>query len=143
MIEPCWPWLKKETCKTGVPKTREDMIKKWKEEQENFPQSKLQEFVARIPCYLQIVRFLKGDNKYRDGRIDGRSDTKWGKQLLTQLEADMAIVKAFESFNRSKYYHTEMIVQEYLQHLQKKMAILKVLLKIVVKKTYKDRKSVV
>ncbi len=28
MIEPCWLWLKRETCKTGVPKTREDMVKK-------------------------------------------------------------------------------------------------------------------
>ena len=97
MIEPYWPWLKKETCKIGVPKTREDMVKKWKEELENFPQSKLQEFVACMPYHLQIVRFLKGDNKYREERIDGRSDTKRGKELLAQLEADMARAEAFES----------------------------------------------
>lgn len=28
IIEPCWSWLKKETCKIGIPKTRENMIKK-------------------------------------------------------------------------------------------------------------------
>ena len=32
MIEPCWPWLKRETCKTGTPKTRKEMKKKWREE---------------------------------------------------------------------------------------------------------------
>ena len=50
-----------------------------------------------MPRHLQIARFLKGDNKYREGKIDGRSDTKQGKQLLAQLEADMAEAEAFES----------------------------------------------
>ena len=73
------------------------MVKKWKEEWKNFPQSKLQKFVACMPCHFQVVRFLKGDNKYKKGRIDGKSDTKRGKQLLAQWEADMARAEAFES----------------------------------------------
>lgn len=27
IIEPCWPWLKRETCKNGPPKTKEEMVK--------------------------------------------------------------------------------------------------------------------
>ena len=50
-----------------------------------------------MSCHFQIVRFLKADNKYRKGRIDGRSDTKQGKQLLAQLKTNMAIAKAFKS----------------------------------------------
>ena len=49
MIEPYWPWMKRETCNNGLPKTREEMVKRWKEEWEIFPQSKLQDFVPRIP----------------------------------------------------------------------------------------------
>ncbi len=82
MIEPCWPWMKRETCKNGSTKTREEMVKRWKEVWKIFPQSKLQDFVARIPRHLCIIRFLKGANKYREGRVDGRSDTKQGKQPL-------------------------------------------------------------
>ena len=73
------------------------MKKKWREEWENFPQSKLQEFVAGMPRHLRIIRFLKGDNKYKKERIDGKSDIKRGKQLLAQLKADMAEVEVFES----------------------------------------------
>lgn len=58
------------------------MVQKQKEKWENFPQSKLQEFVAYIPCHLQIVHFLKGSKKYRDRKIDGKSNTKQGIQLL-------------------------------------------------------------
>ena len=71
MIEPCLPWLKRETCKTSISKTKEEMVKKWKKEWKKFPQSKLQEFVACMPCHFQVVCFLKDDNKYRERRIDG------------------------------------------------------------------------
>ncbi len=50
-----------------------------------------------MPRHLRVVRFLKGDNKYKEERINGRSDTKQGKQLLAQLEADMARAEAFKS----------------------------------------------
>ncbi len=73
------------------------MLKRWKEEWEIFPQSKLQDFVACIPRHLCIICFLKGDNKYRERRVDGRSDTKRGKQLLAQLKADMAVAESFET----------------------------------------------
>ncbi len=32
MIELYWPWMKRETCKNGPTKTREKMVKRWKEE---------------------------------------------------------------------------------------------------------------
>lgn len=51
-----------------------------------------------MPHYLRIFCFLKGNNKYREGRIDGRSDIKWKKQLLVQLEVDMVRAEVFELF---------------------------------------------
>lgn len=64
---------------------------------ENFSQSKFQKFVACIPCYLQVVCFSKDDNKYRERKIDRKSNIKQGKQILVQLKADMARAKAFKS----------------------------------------------
>ncbi len=64
MIESCWAWIKRKTYKIGPPKTREEMIKQWKEEWKIFPPSKLQDFVACMPRHLRIIRFLRGDNKY-------------------------------------------------------------------------------
>ena len=49
--------------------------------------------------YLQVICFLKRDNKYKERRIDGKIDTKQGKQLLIQLEVDMATDEAFEREN--------------------------------------------
>lgn len=54
------------------------MVKKWKKNWENFPQSKPQELIAYMPYHIQIIHFLRGDNKYREGKINGRSDTKQG-----------------------------------------------------------------
>lgn len=39
---------------------------------------------------------MKGDNKYKKGRVDGRSDTKEGKKRLAELIAEMKTVEAFE-----------------------------------------------
>ena len=49
-----------------------------------------------MPYHLQIVRFLKKDNKYREERIDRKNNTKQEKQLLAQLEVDMAEAEAFK-----------------------------------------------
>lgn len=49
-----------------------------------------------MPQHLRVICYLKEDKKYKKGRIDGRTDTKRGKQLLAQLESDMAIEEAFE-----------------------------------------------
>lgn len=48
--------------------------------------------------HFQIICFLKDDNKYRERKINGKSNTKQGKQLLAQLEANIARAKVFESF---------------------------------------------
>lgn len=80
IIELCWPWFKKKkTCKNSLPKTRKKMVKQWKKEWKNFPQSKFQDFIACIPQHLWIVCFLKGDNKYREEKLDGKGNTKQEK----------------------------------------------------------------
>lgn len=38
-----------------------------------------------MPYYFQVVHFLKSDSKYREGKIDRKSDKKREKQLLAQL----------------------------------------------------------
>lgn len=49
-----------------------------------------------MPRHLRIVRYLKGDNKYKESGVDGRTDTKASRLLLQQLEAEMADVSEFE-----------------------------------------------
>ena len=56
-----------------------------------------------MPCHFQVTHFLKDDNKYGKGKIYGRNNTKQGKQLLAQLEADMARAEVFESEQISLY----------------------------------------
>ena len=46
--------------------------------------------------HLRIIRFLKGNNKYKEGQIDGQTDTKEGKKLLGELTAEMENAEAFE-----------------------------------------------
>ena len=86
-----------ENIPNGYIKKTEDIVEKWKEKLENFSQSKLQELVACMLYHLQIIRFLKGDNKYREEKIDKKSDTKQEKKLLAQIEAYMTASEAFES----------------------------------------------
>ncbi len=99
MIEPCWPWMKRSTCEKGPPCTREEAEILWKEWWEKLLQSKIQCWIAFIPRHLRIIRYLNGDNKYKEGRIDGHTGTKKGRRLLAELEAEMATLEAFESLS--------------------------------------------
>lgn len=99
IIESCWPWMKRSTCEKDPPHTREEAEILWKEWWEKLPQSKIQRWIARIPRHLQIIRYLNGDNKYKEGHIDGHTGTKQGKRLLAELEAEMAILEAFKSLS--------------------------------------------
>ena len=85
MIEPCWPWMKRITTKKGAPRTRKDAEKRWQKVWDELPQEKIQAWIERMPRHLRIIRFLKGDNKYKEGRIDGRTDKKEGKNVLQNL----------------------------------------------------------
>ena len=82
MIEPAWPWIKRKTYKLGPSQTKEEAVILWKSYWITLPQSKIQDWVSRMPRHLRVIRFLKGDNKYKEERINGRTDTKQGKQLL-------------------------------------------------------------
>ena len=56
-----------------------------------------------MPRHLRIIRFLKGDNKYKEGRIDGQTDTKKGKKRLGELIAKMEKAEAFEKNEQLSY----------------------------------------
>ena len=56
-----------------------------------------------MPRYLQIIRFLKVDNKYKEGRIDGRTDIKDGKKRLVKLIAEVEKTEAFEKNEQLSY----------------------------------------
>lgn len=56
-----------------------------------------------MPRHLRIISFLKGDNKYKEGRVDGRTDTKEGKKRLAELIAEMEKAEAFEKNEQLSY----------------------------------------
>ena len=95
MIESCWPWMKRKTTEKGASKTRKEAEERWSKYWYKLTQKKIQNWIARIPRHLEKIRHLKGDNRYKEGRIDSRSDTKAGRICLEQLEAEMAQAQAF------------------------------------------------
>ena len=56
-----------------------------------------------MPRHLQIIHFLKEDNKYKESQIDRRTDTKEGKKRLVELIAEMEKAKAFEKNEQLSY----------------------------------------
>ena len=103
MIEPCWPWMKRITTKKGALRTCKNAEKRWQKVWDELPQEKIQAWIERMSRHLQIIRFLKGDNKYKKGRIDGRTDTKEGKKRLGELIAEMEKARAFEKNEQLSY----------------------------------------
>jgi transposase len=53
-----------DTPKVGRPKKCKDWLKVWKD----LPQKKIQEWIERIPEYIQKIIELEGGNKYKEGR---------------------------------------------------------------------------
>ena len=102
MIEPCWPWMKRTTTKKGAPRPRKNAEERWKKAWDELLQEKIQAWIERIPRHLRIIRFLKGDNKYKEGRVDGRTDAKAGKKRLAELITEMEKVEAFEDNSQSR-----------------------------------------
>lgn len=77
----------------------------------NSLKKKIQNWIACIPYYLEKIRYLKGDNCYKKGRIDGQSDTKAGRIYLAQLEAEMAQAQEFVTkFTPHIYYGRSMSI---------------------------------
>ena len=72
MIEPCWLWIKRQTTRKGVLRTRKDAEERqlycWNHE---LIQKRIQEWIERIPRYIVEVIRLKGGNEYREGREGG------------------------------------------------------------------------
>ena len=56
-----------------------------------------------MPRHLQIIRFLKRDSKYKEGRVDGRTDTKEGKKSLAELIVEIEKAETFEKNEQLSY----------------------------------------
>lgn len=70
MIEPAWPWLKRQTTKTGAPKVRHEMVAAWRRSWRELAQDRIQKWIERIPRHIERVIELEGGNCYREGRMD-------------------------------------------------------------------------
>lgn len=53
--------------------------------------------------HSQIIRFLKRDNKYEEGQVDERTDTKEEKKRLAKLIAEMKKAGVFEKNEQLSY----------------------------------------
>ena len=67
-IEPCWPWMKRNTTKKGAPQSRAEGIKRWKATWEELSQEQIQAWIERIPWHIEQIIQLKGGNEYKEGR---------------------------------------------------------------------------
>jgi transposase len=70
MIEPCWAHMKRDTTKKGAPTSRAEMEKAWLKAWEDLEQTRIQQWIERIPRHIQEVIRLQGDNCYKEGRED-------------------------------------------------------------------------
>lgn len=67
-IEPCWPWMKRETTRKGAPSARKEAIQKWEECWDDLPLEAIQRWIERIPRHVQEIIKLEGGNEYQEGR---------------------------------------------------------------------------
>lgn len=72
MIEPCWPYLKRVTTKTGAPKSKAEAERVWKKAWNDMEQEKIQAWIQRIEHHIQEVIRLDGGNEYKEGRAKDR-----------------------------------------------------------------------
>ena len=71
MIEPCWLWMKRETSRKGPPRNRKDAEQRWTKCWKNLSQSRIQNWIERIPRHIQEIIRCEGGNEYREGRAGG------------------------------------------------------------------------
>ena len=67
-IEPCWFWMKRQTTRKGVASGVEQMRKDWINCWKRLPQSKIQEWIERIPENIQKIIACEGGNEYQKER---------------------------------------------------------------------------
>jgi hypothetical protein len=72
-IEPTWFWMKRETTKNGIIRSKEQLKKDWIKCWEGLPQEKIQAWIERIPIHIQEIIDCEGDNLYKEGRKKGQS----------------------------------------------------------------------
>ena len=95
--------MKQITTKKNTPWTCKNADNHWQKAWAELPQENIQAWIERMPRYLRIICFLKGDNKYKERRVDGRTDTKEGKKRLAELIAEMEKAEAFEKNEQLSY----------------------------------------
>lgn len=70
MIEPCWPWMKRQKTRQGASSTQELLEKAWINCWDNKLSMKcIQTWIEQIPWHIQEVIRLKKGNKYWEGRF--------------------------------------------------------------------------
>ena len=66
-IEPCWFWMKRQTTKRGIASGVGQMRKDWTDCWRRLPQSKIQQWIERIPDNIQKIIACGGGNEYKEG----------------------------------------------------------------------------
>jgi hypothetical protein len=59
--------MKKETTKRGGTSNKKKLRARWERCWEDLPQSKIQEWIERIPHHVKEVIQLEGGNEYKEG----------------------------------------------------------------------------
>ena len=72
-IEPCWPWMKRQTTKKGAPCNCITASKAWTKAWKDLEQWQIQRWIERIPRHIQRIIELEGGNEYQEGCMDGDS----------------------------------------------------------------------
>lgn len=70
MIEPAWPFMKRNTTRHGAPTNRKDAAKVWTDAWDALEQERIQRWIKRIPRHIQEIIKLKGGNEYREGSTE-------------------------------------------------------------------------
>ncbi|KAJ9220690.1 hypothetical protein DTO027B5_2217 [Paecilomyces variotii] len=76
MIEPCWYWMKKRTTIRGAPSSKKTGKGLWLQAWKDLPQSKIQEWISRIPDHIKAVIACDGGNEYKEGNKDTKRSYK-------------------------------------------------------------------
>ena len=66
-IEPTWFWMKRQTTKHGVASSEKQLKKDWEDCWKKLPQSKIQEWIKRIPEHIKEIIKCGGGNEYKEG----------------------------------------------------------------------------
>jgi transposase len=70
MIEPCWPYMKRQTTRRGAPVNVKEAEKSWISCWKDMEQGRIQRWIERIIRHVQQVYELEGGNNYREGTTD-------------------------------------------------------------------------